>query len=157
MGGTGIRQRRCSTTSAAGESSLSCGTRDGRLRLPLPQPPGLTSCSRPRGGGVAFRPFSQLRVKTPPLWVLNIHEKASPGQAILPHSELLADFSLFQQGPSRRENPEPVTHFLLLANPKIFICIYNEKRNCPGRSRGQEQLKDPTAKGCGRSSSGAIG
>lgn len=97
--------------------------------FPFPQPPGLISCSRPRGGGATFRPPSQRRVKTPAPWAMNIHEKAGRRQATPSHSKRLADFSLLQQGPSRRENPELVTHFLLLANQKLFICICNQRRN----------------------------
>lgn len=109
-----------SPVSAVGQGAVARG-------LPSPQPPGLISCSRPQGGGAAFRLASQLRVKTLPPQALNIHKKASPRQATPPHSKRLSDFSLLQQEPLRRENPELVTRFLLLANPKVPICICKDE------------------------------
>lgn len=157
MGGTGLKHRR-RHRHFGGPRVWSQLWGGGRSPGASPSPSRLGSHPVPARGGRGHLPeASQRRVKNPPLWVLNIHEKASPRPATHPHSKSLADFSLFQQGHSRRENPGLVIHCLLLANQKICKCIHNAERKCPGRSRGPEQLKDPTAKGCGRSSSGAIG
>lgn len=60
------------------------GGRSPGASPPPPPPPGLISCSRPQGGGAAFRPASPQRVKTSPLWILNIDEKAVPDR-LHPH------------------------------------------------------------------------
>ena len=83
----------------AGESGPNGGVGGGRLGLPLPPPPGLISCSRPQGGGAAFRPASPQRVKTSPPWILNIDEKAVPDR-LHPHiPKALQTFPFYSKSP----------------------------------------------------------
>lgn len=113
---TAPHQWRESLVPAVGRGAVAWG-------FPSPQPPGLISCSRPRGEGPpSGRPGNE-GLRRRPSRLMNIHKKAGPRQATPPHSRRLADFSLLQQGLWRRENPEPATRFLLLANSTIPICI----------------------------------
>ena len=85
MDGTGIWRRRRRRRHLCVWKVQSQWWGGGRSPGASPPPrPGLISCSRPQGGGAAFRPASPQRVKTPPLWVLNIDEKAVPDR-LHPH------------------------------------------------------------------------
>lgn len=99
----------------SGESGPSCGAGGGRPGLPLPQPPRRISCSRPRGGGAAFRPARQRRVKAPPSRLLNIHERRGLPGRLRPHipnaSPTVSFYSKGAQGVRIRDRARPDSYW----------------------------------------------